>query len=557
MKKVLLFTGVVSLCLLGCSVPSVKTVYKAKTNQQTSSSYVVLNPDQSLDSQITRPNCTYEVPYGFDLEGRDLVLPQSVDLKFTGGQIYNGNVVFNDTYLEGFVRFSKCTYSGKIATGEVNLSWFDFEDGKTRLVVLGNTRYTLKTHSAAVLESIINACDGGTVIVDQLFVTTKAINITGTVTLKGLDSNEGIYATRSQNAEYGFINENTSAFIAKPGSKVSMYGITVLGYMSLYISGNIWEKEYGNGTHLASPYSLCGLELEQGATAVKIHDSTFTAWTYGIRSNGGTIGEVKNTYFSSCRFGFYADGTSNFTCLGCRFNTNLLNFRFHERNLDNYVDEHVRLTKTDGDQIRKIGAGLYLKNCSNVKIKECRFEFNFIHATLDETNRNIDIEKCIFDTGTIAQVMIYNANAARNTVTVFPKPSYSNINITGNTFARGARCDFSDQTGKTSYPGFGIFYIVEGDNRGSTINITDNIVSDQMEVEKGRNVKYEESIFCIHNTSTTSKLISTGNSFNSAKAENVYDVVSGSSGTYTITAQNNNNGSLNLTSGTTSVLNFN
>ena len=78
-----------------------------------------------------------------------------------------------------------------------------------------------------------------------------------------------------------------------------------------------------------------------------------------------------------------------------------------------------------------------------------------------------------------------------------------------------------------------------------------------MEVAKTIDVVYEKAIFDIYNTSTSGTNYTVkGNSFYNTEAESIYNVVSGSSGAFNITAKDNDFDALTITqtTGLTSVL---
>lgn len=61
--------------------------------------YVILRRNKTFAEQVTQANTIYEVRYDFDLGGDSVSLPDNCVLKFDGGSIYNGSVVFNNTFL--------------------------------------------------------------------------------------------------------------------------------------------------------------------------------------------------------------------------------------------------------------------------------------------------------------------------------------------------------------------------------------------------------------------------------------------------------------------------
>ena len=546
------------LCLVSCQ-NEVETKIITRDTYRAYPGEVILDSSKSFESQVTEAGKIYVIRDGFDLGAEEVSIPSNCTLKFIGGTLYNGTVNFNSTTVTSIGNvispvFRQCKYKGNLANSEVELGWFDLEDGKT-------TKYhgiTYNTHDYTKLQAILNCCRSGAQLnVSQIYIIRKPVSISKKLSIKGLDRSEGIYADRiPQNMEYGFYQMmNESAFIVKNGGDVSMQGISVVGNISLYIGGNLWEKYYGsgNGAPLSSPICICGIDVEPGGKISEIHDSSFVAFTYGIRCQGGTIGLVKNSYFSSNRFGFWAKDTSNFELRGCRLNTNLLNFHFYEKSLNDPDKNHTTATtETDAADAAKLGGGLYLNNCSNANIINCRFEFNFIHAILDNANKNINIHNAIFDTGTLAQVMINNQGTGSYSAS---NPAFSNVKINSCTFARGARCDVQNAI---SHAGFGLFYICDKGNRGANVEITNNIVSDNMEVDKTIDVVYEDYVFDIYNTSSSgTNYTVSGNSFYNTEAKSIYNVIGGSTGTFNITASGNDYGSVTMKTGSTEVLKLN
>ena len=555
MKKSVFLAAMFLACLLSCKA-NAETKIEIKDYDVPAAGEVVLDSSKSFESQVKDSGKTYVIRDGFDLKNAQVSIPSNCFLKFFGGTIKNGTISFNQTTItsiggEIMPVFYNCSYAGSLANSEVELGWFYVEDGKTHSY--GTS--TFKSHDADKIQQIINCCKSGAVLnINGIYCIRKALKISKKISIKGYDKSEGIYANRViQNMEYGFFTVmNNSAFVVEAGGDISVQGLSVVGNVSLYISGNLYEKFYPNGNTISSPVTLCGIDVKKGGKITEIHDSSFVGFTYGIRCIEGSIGLIKNSYMSSNRFGFWAKDSSNFELRGCRLNTNLLNFHFYEKSLnDPKPNQTTPTTETDAADIAKLGGGLYLNNCTNVEIINCRFEFNFIHAILDNANKNINIHNAIFDTGTLAQVMINNQGTGSYSSS---NPAFSNVKINSCTFARGARCDVQKET---SHSGFGIFYICDIGNRGAKIEITNNIISDDMEVAKTIDAVYENAIFDIYNTSTSGTNYTVkGNSFYNTEAESIYNVVSGSSGAFNITAKDNDFDALTITqtTGVTSVL---
>lgn len=78
---------------------------------------------------FNQSNTIYEIRYDFDLGGETITLPNNCTLKFEGGSLKNGNIIFNKTYLEGNVKLLEGNYSGFIINNRVSVEWFGMERG--------------------------------------------------------------------------------------------------------------------------------------------------------------------------------------------------------------------------------------------------------------------------------------------------------------------------------------------------------------------------------------------------------------------------------------------
>lgn len=78
----------------------------------------------SLDNICEKTILMIESDYVVDT----LVLPQKVELHFCGGSL-KGNIIFNDTYLSGFVNLRGSHISGNIKNNEFQTGWICYGDG--------------------------------------------------------------------------------------------------------------------------------------------------------------------------------------------------------------------------------------------------------------------------------------------------------------------------------------------------------------------------------------------------------------------------------------------
>ena len=473
--------------------------------------YVLVNASSSLASQFTQKNTIYEIQDKIDLAKGTLTLPSNAVLRFNGGSITNGTVTFDNTYVEGLVNFTGVTFKGTLINKEVVLSWF----GAT----------TSNTDNSTIINQVLDIIPE-TLVVDALYPINKAIVISHGVTIRGIDWTESVYANRFGNAEYGFqTSSNITAvkFSENGKGSLNLYGISILGNKNLYGGGNPNDG-----------LETIGIFMKTGAGSLTaVVDCSIAGFTYGIKAIGGYIEKIRSTYFSLCRFGMYTVYTSDFICQDCHFNSNMHNY--------NWIDRKV--SDTDPNAIRNVGGGVKIKRVGMVQFINCRFEFNFIHFIIDEASTIVNVENCIFDAAVHSCIMLYNENNANNMIVASEmyNPSINCVNISGNTFSRGARLE---RYQNTPLPGSAIVYVREGNNRGLNFNFSNNVVVDSIEVDQPVSY-YEKTIFRIYNTSNNAGVInSNANDFSHCKAETVAAAVTGSSGRFTIKDNGSNFGKI-------------
>lgn len=89
--------------------------------------YVILRRNKTFAEQVTLQDTIYEIRYDFDLGGASVTIPAGCVLKFVGGSISNGTIVFNGTYLDAFsgVAFrDDVNVSGMVGNEYVIPEWF-------------------------------------------------------------------------------------------------------------------------------------------------------------------------------------------------------------------------------------------------------------------------------------------------------------------------------------------------------------------------------------------------------------------------------------------------
>lgn len=93
---------------------------------------IVCEKDRNLSSQITLPNTTYVICYDFDINKEVLTIPEGCLLKFKGGRIKNGQILFNKTRIEskdaGIFYNINAKIIGLPVQKEARIDWFTNSD---------------------------------------------------------------------------------------------------------------------------------------------------------------------------------------------------------------------------------------------------------------------------------------------------------------------------------------------------------------------------------------------------------------------------------------------
>lgn len=110
--------------------------------------YCILQINSYFPDQMVREHTIYEIKYDFDLRGGTVYVPKDCVLKFEGGHLYNGKLIFNNTIIVSNYKevFSEINVSGTLANQEVWLSWWK----------LG---YNKNINDAIIINQIIEAID--------------------------------------------------------------------------------------------------------------------------------------------------------------------------------------------------------------------------------------------------------------------------------------------------------------------------------------------------------------------------------------------------------------
>lgn len=86
--------------------------------------YKIVRSGSSFANQVTNKNTIYEIRYNFNLNGSFVSIPSGCILRFNGGKLLNGSLIFNDTRIEAanIQIFDSINLSGTIV-GQFNVLW--------------------------------------------------------------------------------------------------------------------------------------------------------------------------------------------------------------------------------------------------------------------------------------------------------------------------------------------------------------------------------------------------------------------------------------------------
>lgn len=90
--------------------------------------YKILRVEKTFAEQVTDEDTIYEIRYEFDLDGEDVEIPANCGLKFNGGKISNGTIVYSNTTLLGEVSID-CTCVGAVKNEYATPEMYGFSGG--------------------------------------------------------------------------------------------------------------------------------------------------------------------------------------------------------------------------------------------------------------------------------------------------------------------------------------------------------------------------------------------------------------------------------------------
>lgn len=304
-------------------------------------------------------NTIYEIKYEFDLNGQTINIPNNCVLKFNGGNICNGTITYNNTYIENFNKsYSNVVVTGTVANPVAFSDWF------------GTKKDGVNDDSTA-LQNFFN-CG-----VNKLIVTQGAYKI-----------NKGLSLPANSNIDFSFA-------VLYPAS-----GVTCLGYHG-----------YSNGLHTTDTVlknfiiesngkdNIIGLQIGRGVYFNYVYN--FDIRVYGKESIGIVETSNFNTILRDGRIIGRIEGYQE-NSIGIKFTTgtddlfnnqvtNLLTDSVLIQGFDNGVLLDYGSTSHDTIQFNNIG----FSNCNyGYYFKSGYTNVTIINQRIENSNLLFKVQQC-------------------------------------------------------------------------------------------------------------------------------------------------------------------
>lgn len=267
--------------------------------------YKVLKNNKPLLRQIQKAYTIYELKENYNLRGDTLKMPPCCILRFLGGHITNGTVVFDNTIIESSYRevFCQISIDGKIANREVWLSWWKLA-------------YDKKDNDAILINQVIKAIDNCIFYYDiqkdifvggdtQESIPGDIINVSGKHNLRIVQPTEfyTVLKGRSKGGHVICLSDNT--FISVDGLKVDGGHVTygLAGENGIGVTGN--EKVLVENCIIKNCFSNCFDEAANG----RMLSNGYPEWGSGgkgIQIEGGQVATqatIRNNSIRNCYIG--------------------------------------------------------------------------------------------------------------------------------------------------------------------------------------------------------------------------------------------------------------
>ena len=350
---------------------------------------IVVKNDANLQGQFKSSNTVYIIRDAIDLKNAKLSIPQNSIIKFEGGLLKNGSIIYNNTYIEGRYKIY-CKCSGTLANDIVEPHMYGARgDGKTDdsdaiQKAINSGKSVSFRRSTYVIEKPI-VFDRQNFIVDFNFATLKKLNKCGidykyenydfnkipcvilikpyasntsghivirNLIIEGGEANVGVHAIWCRNV----ILENTRIFNSNQGL---VYG----GFTNTFRDVTIWASKEGFVINNA------------GSTLFERCFSSHCGWEVN-KSTGISLLTCSSDDFNPC----YSFTESTVSMIGCTFESKGLGILINNSvvNISGDYQSHIYdstksityLRVSGGSIVRANGCTFHLNNYMNKKVPD-------------------------------------------------------------------------------------------------------------------------------------------------------------------------------------------
>ena len=394
---------------------------------------IVVRNDASIQAQFKSANAVYIIRDVIDLKNTKLSIPQNSILKFEGGQLKNGTVVYNNTFIEGRYQIY-CQCSGTLSNDVVEPHMYGARgDGKTddsyaiQKTINSGKSVTFRRATYIVEKPLV--FDRQNFIVDFNFATLKKLNKTGidykyenydfnnipcvilikpyasntsghivirNLIIEGGEVNVGIHAIWCRNV----ILDNTRIFNTDQGL---VYG----GFTNTFRDVTIWSSKKGFVVNNA------------GSTLFERCFSSHCGWDVN-KSSGITLLTCSSDDFNPC----YNFTESTITMIGCTYESKGLGMTINNSVVDFSGDYQSHIY----DSTKSI-TYLSVSGSSIVHANGCTFHLNNYMK-----KKVLDSNLFVVDDSSVLQMegKVVHGNSLR-----IKKSSSSHISINGTELKNG------------------------------------------------------------------------------------------------------------------------
>ena len=305
-------------------------------------------------AMLSEANIIYEIRYDFDLNGETIELKEGCTLKFEGGSLNNGKIIFNGTFIDTkeILIFKDISISGTLKNTNIKFDWFSNKDITTINEIL-EIRYS----------SIPDIYINGTIIADEPIKINRPVNI------------------YCDNFEFH------QSIWGYPGVIINSSDVAIYGNISVF--SDVAERTAITNTYFpnivdkkASSSAICLGSLSESKQIGNIHIEKCYLHNFiaGILSHGSYAGDwgVKNVEINYCYIENIDFGIFGASWYGLFIN--MLEFK----NIASYINSedpsHVVYITGDGNEITSeniiinnlIGTGCISKKEDSVlSLKSC------------------------------------------------------------------------------------------------------------------------------------------------------------------------------------------